>query len=284
MIIEKPKLGLILSPTHPFTNGLMGAWTMSEGSGAATYDRTNNSNDGALISAPAFAAGKYGPSVSLNGSTQYVNCGASTTLKFTSAFTLSAWVKLKSIGGVDTIVSMWDTGTPFAYRFIIIGGQVYLPVFDDSVVDAQIGRTSVGSTLSTDIWYHLAGTYDGGTTAASLRIYLNGIRIDDTDNNGAGAASFVAVEQIAANFVIGATNDATDFLDADVDNVMVWNRHFTDDEVLQLYGEPFGMWENTVPGWLLDAMSTPSADVPSKTAAPTASQMLSGGMVGGQYI
>ncbi len=282
MIIKKPEIGLPPIKLHALSKGLVGEWLM-RGEGAA-YDTSGFENDGALVNAPVRAASLFGSGILLNGTNQSINCGAEKSLKITGPFTISIWTKPTTISGVDALISMWDTASSDrAYRLLVIDGKIYLPIFDESVADSQLGRTAAAITLSAGVWYHIVGTYDGGTTAASLKIYLDGIRVDDTDNNGGSSGNFVSIEQVAANFTIGSSGDGTFPFDGNIDQVLVWNREFTADEVTKLYAEPFARWERQS-SWFYDFLSPASPVDVSKFYPATSSLASSGGMVGREII
>jgi hypothetical protein len=94
-----------------------------------------------------------------------------------------------------------------------------------------IGRTYSGS-LAPNTWYHLVGVYNGGTTADSIKLYLNGVRVDDgTDSRG----TFDSIPNTTAPFVIGATDPPNYYFAGKIDDVRVYNRTLSDAEVKQLY-------------------------------------------------
>jgi hypothetical protein len=73
------------------------------------------------------------------------------------------------------------------------------PTYYDNTTGGNIGRQYSGA-FSLNTWYHVAATYDGGTSASGVKIYINGVRVDDTDNV---SGSFAAVRDISIPFTIG---------------------------------------------------------------------------------
>jgi hypothetical protein len=63
-------------------------------------------------------------------------------------------------------------------------GNPQMGVYDETN-NAQIGRQDA-TPLVAGVWSHLVFTWDGGTTNADCAIYLNGVKVDDT-NNGSGS-------------------------------------------------------------------------------------------------
>lgn len=86
----------------------------------------------------------------------------------------------------------------------------------------------INNTLGVVGWHHLAVTYDGTTAIA----YLDGVEIgsNTTSGNGPGA--------VTAGFTIGADNDGNSKSSAIMDDVFVFNRALTADEIDLLYNGP----------------------------------------------
>jgi hypothetical protein len=68
------------------------------GSGATWYDLSGNDNNGELIANPEYNTANNG-NIILNGSTQYVTCGNSSSLNLTSSGSLSIWCKINNWSG-----------------------------------------------------------------------------------------------------------------------------------------------------------------------------------------
>ena len=77
-------------------------------------------------------------------------------------------------------------------------GHPQLSLIDESA-SASIGRRD--ATAFGTGWGLLVTTYDGSRTSTGIRIYLNGTRVDDTDNAG---GTYTAMENTAALVHIGA--------------------------------------------------------------------------------
>lgn len=73
----------------PQSDGLVGAWPLAEGGGTVAYDLTGRSN-GTKIGAPVSVPGPFGPALSFNGTTQYVNTGSKLNTS-TLLFSWSVW-------------------------------------------------------------------------------------------------------------------------------------------------------------------------------------------------
>ena len=83
------------------------------------------------------------------------------------------------------------------------------------------------SALSTGTWYHAVGTYDG----SNIRLYLNGVQATSTTQTGSLASASGALN-------IGRDPSNTLKLwNGLIDEVKVYNRAISANEVLDLYND-----------------------------------------------
>ena len=111
--------------------------------------------------------------------------------------------------------------------------------FDESVVDCYIARYHNSAyTAYENQWIHIVATYDGGVSATGIKIYINGLRVDDTsDTNGI----FVAVENLNHAIWIGRYN--TIEANGTIDNVMFFSQVLDQVDVDYLYNAGSGREE-----------------------------------------
>jgi len=82
----------------PTNKGLVGYWSMNEGTGTVAGDGSGNGNRGTLTGGPTWVDGKRGKALNFDGTNDYVDSvdGASLNLQSVS---MSAWVKTTTSGG-----------------------------------------------------------------------------------------------------------------------------------------------------------------------------------------
>jgi len=197
--------------------------TNSDGSGV--LDASLNGNNGLLINgADINAVGKDKSRAGFfDGVNDYIEIKDSASLDL-PRFSISAWVKLNSIGTEDIIVSKgWfdeSGGGPMLGLY-----STYYMFGDESTAPTNNARSATHPTVG--IWTHLVGTYDGSTA----RIYVNGIKegnkvLSMTMNNSnrikIGAGYYNA---------IGPAYYST----GQIDNVKIYNRTLSDGEIMGLY-------------------------------------------------
>jgi len=104
-----------------------------------------------------------------------------------SAMTLCAHINPTTVSVNQLFASMYEEpGVNQSYcQFGLLNpGQLFCRI--QQVRDSTyIGRDSNTSVLTAGSWQHVAMTWDGGTTNAAIKDYLNGVQVDTT-NDGSG--------------------------------------------------------------------------------------------------
>ena len=191
-----------LPQNHPgLVTGTKGLWRFD---GQNLYDSSANTNDGSAVGGlsfstnvpinslslngtnsyvsvpggPTFSSDVAGgptnsSSLSLNGVASYINVPSSTSLNITGLLTVEAWVKTNSNTTQQSIVERFNnTGVAgndggWVLRIAPSGKIVLMINQSTTAYDQLLGTT----TISTGVWHHVAGVFDG----SQLRIYLDGV-------------------------------------------------------------------------------------------------------------
>ena len=141
---------------------------------------------------------------SFNGTTSLVDFGNTASVRIRRAFSYSAWFYANTIVGADHLICKWGGDANRSYRSVLINGMIYFVLFDNSGGVRQIGRY-YNTVLNTSQWYYTVGTWDGTLASTGLRIYLNGVRVDDTNNN---AGVFTGLGDSTVPLRLGCDSDA----------------------------------------------------------------------------
>jgi len=238
-------LGLATTVAHAdIADGLVAYWPLDEGAGATTADRSGNGNDGIFVDAPAWVPGKLGSALDFDGSNDAVNCGNSPVLDFgTGDFTISCWINVETRTGDQAIFGKGDRG----------GTCYFLKIRDDGNGDIKL-RLDDGSTqLDPDTddhpglyaapgWHHLVAMRR--TLDNKIHVYVDGV--DDQGVLGHGESNIPAGYDLSAtslhNAYIGAIENTPlgRFFDGSIDDVAVWNRALTVEEINYLWNDGTG--------------------------------------------
>jgi hypothetical protein len=216
------------SVTHspPNNLGLVGYWPFNEATSTTAGDFSGWGNTGTLntFAAPPTSAsgwavsGKRGGALRFDGGSDYVSANTGGSLNLTGSFTFSTWLYWDGTAGFHGILGK-ENGAANGYYFGLEDTGTLI-----CGVNAGGGEVASLSTLRAGQWYQVACTSNGST----LVIYINGVQ-----DNTAGSA---APGTNATAFTIGDTlAAATDLFDGMLDDVRVYNRALSGDEVAGIY-------------------------------------------------
>jgi len=85
-------------------------------------------------------------------------------------------------------------------------------------------------------WIHIVITSDGGALSSGIKLYLESVQVDDTDDE---SATFVSIENLTHDVWIGNYNGT--YANGTIDNVMFFNKELTPLEVQRLYNSGAGV-------------------------------------------
>jgi hypothetical protein len=116
---------------------------------------------------PAWAAGRIGTAVQLDGVDDYINCGNSLQLALRSQLTVACWIKDEAFTrSWETILAKGDT----SYRLSRARGASRIPYFAGNRTEPGPTDLNGRTVLVGSRWHHLAGVYDG----TSMILYVDG--------------------------------------------------------------------------------------------------------------
>jgi|2_EtaG_2_1085320.scaffolds.fasta_scaffold02966_4 hypothetical protein len=215
---------------------LVATWDMKIGSGAFT-DLTGNGHEGSPEGAVINTKGIFGEAALLNGTDAYISVVDHADLSFgdsssDSAFSVTAWIRVEN--APFPMISKGVLNTDAEYRMELDNtGKILFRLFDESEADTYIGRkydTALAQLVGR--WAFASFTYDGSSTSAGMKIYVNGEQVDDIDDeNGA----YTAMEDLGGEFRIGRHDTA--YAPGAIDAVRLWDTELSASEVVAMYQE-----------------------------------------------
>jgi len=147
-------------------------WRLGESSGTSALDaagtNTGTYTGGYTLGAAGAIAGDTDTSVSLNGSSGYVDINQAATLQPGTALSVEAWVKPSASvpDGAPAFVSP-SAGSVTGYGLGFKSGHALIYVYGASGVENFAESVNL---IPTGSWTYLVGTWDGST----IRLYVNG--------------------------------------------------------------------------------------------------------------
>lgn len=243
-----PPVGARLNGYHPINRGLSGCWLLNEGGGSIFQDITNNYKiwfdngsfgsagrlDGAGVNHPTNASEQYGNAISFNGTNQSIDIpgNSSVIIPVFQDVTYCFWAKVPVGGtayvsnGEDGFGGGWGIAG-YVPQGSTIGTQV---VYQDTGTAAYAADSGV--TAVADTWYFVCGTSTQLINDSTIKTYVNGVL---KATNAHIVNRKFRTSTVGWRF--GVINAA--YGQAIINNVRIYSRILSAQEIMQLYVEPF---------------------------------------------
>ncbi|NOR84865.1 hypothetical protein GQ473_02000, partial [archaeon] len=219
---------------------LVGLWRFDNSTDF--LDHSSYSNDGTNNGSTYNSFGKFGGGRDFDGVDDSINCGNDSSLNFgSSSFTIESWIKSDTIQ--DGKILYKGNGT-----IDFINGVEYTLYGDGSdSISFYIwdGTNDAWADTSTTVfdgnWHHIVGVFDG----TNVSIYLDG-NLEDTMD----ATSVGNIDTSNNDLIIGSTNTYTlgNLWNGTLDEVRLWNRALSEEEINASYNTRFYRLENNFTG------------------------------------
>ena len=208
-------------------------WKFDEGQGETAFDSVGF-NDGTIYGAQ-WTPGKVGDyALEFDGQDDYVDLGNDSSLKPDLPFSISAWINLSQINTYNRIVALDINLVNYYGIWFMVGPDNHLQISygDGGTTSASNRRTKLSTTIFTqDIWYHVVAVVRGPT---DMDIYINAV-----DDGGTYSGSGGVLKYSDGNCTIGYNYTPGTFFNGKIDDVRLYSRSLSPEEVLQLFLEGF---------------------------------------------
>jgi hypothetical protein len=236
----KPPKGALLNFSHPLSKGIVGCWLFNEGMGDKVYDSSGNGNTGTLtnMSHPSTVTsgwnpGKFGKAIAFDGSNDYVFRDHREIFYFgTKDFSISIIFKTAATSGAmvfyrDLAVDQSGYGLYLSsgyLRFLTMQSITTYYSTSSNLVNDNNFHHGVGIRRGIKTEVYVDGILKGTNTWASS--------LDVIDNNS----------PICIGYQAGSSS--SNYFNGSLDFPIIYNRALLPSEVLQLYQEPFCMFND----------------------------------------
>ncbi|MCR9014614.1 LamG-like jellyroll fold domain-containing protein [Aquiflexum gelatinilyticum] len=207
------------SGTNPLNVGLIGYWTMEEGSGMTLMDQSGKNNHLSIqnTTGATWVQGVKGNALALAGR-NFASIPHNSSLEITSALSMTAWVKATSV----------HRGT-ILYKSAGKGFELWFTI--DGKIEFRLNRASNGTTYrilsnfsynnSLNQWIHVAASFDGRT----MKIYVNG------EEDASKTFTTFNIGTTSGNLVLGSM-DGIQRWQGSLDEIRLFNRSLSLEEIL----------------------------------------------------
>ena len=224
-------LGLAVGVANAdYTSGLVGYYPLDEGAGNIAHDMSGNGHDGTLPNSGV----TWITSAVINGGINFdgtassnVKLGTWNPAEGTGQLSLALWINWAQSGILDQgLISKRDDwsadGMMFGLRVRNSNNIIRFHHAGGAVLDSP---ANVLTPLIRE-WAHVGVTFDGATA----RIYLNGQEV--------AAGAFFLANKTTAEMRIGAYSSNSQTFNGDMDEVRIYNRALTQDDMLEVMLPP----------------------------------------------
>lgn len=197
-------------------------------------DESANSNDG-TVNGASLTTDRYDVAdraYNFNGSSDYIDCGDDNSLHIAGAIRMTVWVAIDDTSNDHQILGKGQSlGGPgnfgYALGFYSINKKIYFDTYDGS--STRDGLAS-DVTINDNSWYFIAATWDGTTSPNTKKIYIDGALA------GQQTSTISELGIASTNFEIGVgPNDGLSYFDGKIDDIRVYNRALSEDEIQIIY-------------------------------------------------
>jgi hypothetical protein len=200
--------------------------TFDEGSGNIAYDYSGNENNGTLYNGttvcggidtcPLWVDGKFGKAVSFDGTDDWIEVLNSDLLN-PSLITVSLWVNASTFGNSILLSKNYSS-----YQ---------LSIDSNGYVQFYINESYINSSfpLSISTWQNIVGRFNG----SNIEIFINAI-------NAGSKLYSLSIPSNSLNLSIAAWQ-LTSFFNGTIDDVRIYNKALTNEEILSHYQQPLSV-------------------------------------------
>ncbi len=204
-------------------DGLVGYWKM-DGDG---LDSSGNNNHGTLVNGSTYVTGKNSQALSVDGTDDYVTVPHNSAYNVTD-FTVSLWTYYNGAGTGGkqywTLLNKQNTGNgnddPFHMLVYSANNAPGIRVGNGSTA---INLSSASTPLNDNRWHFVTASRQGTT----IKLFVDGIQKDTQQLSGSTTNSAVMAFGVWPNYV--------NYYNGLLDEIRIYNRALTDDEITQLY-------------------------------------------------
>lgn len=213
-LLARPKINTV---------GLVGHWKLWDGS---AFDYSLRGHTGVLTGTTLTY--RY-PGLDLEGADEHIVVTDHADFSpILTPFSISAWVYMHDntnfiiiSKGVVTVDGEWELSCD--------AGKLSMIMYDNSIFGGYIQRY-YNTAISINIWHHIMMIYDGGTLPTSIKLYINGVQVDDTSRS---SGTFEEVENLAHAVWIGRYDNL--YSNGLIDDLMIFNVEKSAAEVKSIY-------------------------------------------------
>lgn len=223
------------SPGGDLSQNLVLHYSFDQIEDGMVADRSAKENRGTVRGGAVLTTeGRVGSGLALDGIDDYVDAGNAASLQVTTGFTLCAWIRPDPAGGSFSLICK-SYGSDNGRRGIEfqLGHDATLSGYFWSRAGSYFSGVVQAPLMRYGVWSHVAMVHDPGLPVHQMRFYIDGE--ERTAAFGyETTASVPVVATVSAPFRIGCMRPGNEHFKGVMDEVMIFNRVLTADEIAGL--------------------------------------------------
>ena len=206
--------------------GLVGYWPFCGNANDESGNGLNGVVNGATLTTDRF--GNSNSAYNFNGTSDFIKVLDNDLLDLTQNLTLSAWISPNSVVNEQAVFGKGKISSQTGYSLlhnVLIPEKTGISIQNQPIPVSEAHINS--STLNLNTWYQLLGTYNG----SELKLYLNGVLVKTT------TTSLQLMPNSLTDLFIGCELSGFRFFNGKIDDVGIWNRALSQQEITQLFNQ-----------------------------------------------
>jgi hypothetical protein len=175
---------------------------------------------------PTFTPGKFGNALQFDGVNDYVNAGTGGSV--TGSLTITAWVKRGTNNAWRTIVSKGESKQEYYHNYVLYVSPTNTLAIGFGKNDGATYREFETTSAIDTNWHHIVAIINSAT---DMKIYVDGVSQAGTFS---GSISTVLTAN-SKKLLIGSSSSTTEFFIGAIDEVTIWNRGLSPEEIMASY-------------------------------------------------
>ena len=241
----------------------VGYWDMSDGSGTTLSDVSSAGNnlDGTLHASPGDAGPAWDTSNKVRGSNSLdfngsgdsdrviIDDNSALDFNVDDTFSISCWIKRSAVSGgayAGLVCKMAQTSAADdaweGYALYLKGSTQKQPKFllyDGSGTDEELRVAGPATAINDTDWHHLVVTYNGNAALSGVKMYLDNSALSlsqVTDTLETDDDILTSTDMILGAFINNTSTNSTIYhFNGNMDEIAIWNKELSSDEVADLY-------------------------------------------------
>ena len=220
------------------TNGLVGWWPFNGNANDESGNGNNGTVNGATLTSDRF--GNTGKAYNYDGTNDYTEINNNNLYSFmlNNSYTVSFWVNINiNSNTIQSFIGQGDGDGQYQNRFwrsYLNNSQITNHIRGNGSDPFDTKNSFVNNSTNTWNLITMVRNYN-----SNLQLYINGV-LSDNDNDITGLSNQFTAQR---NILIGAFLDANNnqlmqFLNGRFDDLAIWNRALTQQEIASLYDIP----------------------------------------------